>query len=30
MAIITTLMTGPLLTLFARRKSAVAHEEVAE
>jgi Kef-type K+ transport system membrane component KefB len=30
MAIVTTLMTGPLLTLFARHKPAVAHEEVVE
>jgi K+:H+ antiporter len=30
MAIITTLMTGPLLTLCAGRKSAAAHGEVAE
>lgn len=30
MAIVTTLMTGPLLTLFARHKPAVAHDEVVE
>jgi Kef-type K+ transport system membrane component KefB len=30
MAIVTTLMTGPLLTLFAGRNAAVAREEVAE
>jgi Kef-type K+ transport system membrane component KefB len=30
MAIVTTLMTGPLLTLCARRSSAVGHHEVAE
>jgi Kef-type K+ transport system membrane component KefB len=30
MAIITTLMTGPLLTLCAGKKSAVRHDEVAE
>ena len=30
MAIVTTLMTGPLLTLCAGRKSAAARDEVAE
>jgi Kef-type K+ transport system membrane component KefB len=30
MAIVTTLMAGPLLTLCAGRRSAVAHDEVAE
>lgn len=28
MAIVTTLMTGPLLTLFAARKSAQTRDEV--
>jgi hypothetical protein len=30
MAIVTTLMTGPLLTLCAGRKSAVTRNEVVE